>query len=161
MLDHEAFLTCPAAAVPSLPLYASTSDTIALAGHVIDTHILDRQVMIVFLQGAVVYVTIVSYRTLIGRQDARTLLYSISEQRRGAPRSTIYLHYSYRWPREKQPVRSHFAHAVNAVPSSSSRRFHSRWLLRSEAFRRFTTSPAGARCQPAGGREENPTFFEK
>ena len=27
-----------------------------------------------------------------------------------------------------------------------------RRLLRSEAFRRFTTSPAGDRCQPSGGR---------
>ena len=32
-----------------------------------------------------------------------------------------------------------------------------RELLRSEAFRRFTTSPAGARCQPAGGRKKRET----
>ena len=35
----------------------------------------------------------------------------------------------------------------------------SRELLRSEAFRRFTTSPAGAKCQPAGGKRNRFFFF--
>ena len=34
-----------------------------------------------------------------------------------------------------------------------------RRLLRSEAFRRFTTSPAGAKCQPAGGKSKDHLLF--
>ena len=56
---------------------ARTLDTIALAGHVRDTHNVDQKAWIVSLEYALEYVPKSSHRTLIGRQDARTLLYNI------------------------------------------------------------------------------------